>query len=214
MILALTSVGCARTIVDRAIRARGGELVGVTREVNARVYQGMPGDWSWELAYRAPRDLRWTLHTWGEEQSYVFADGRAIYTLGTARLPVPAGADESMLTQSRWLAVTSLDVLRQPTEASWRELPAAALPPAAVAGIEVRLRDGDTPYRLFFDAADRLIAAEGEISMPPIGSGLLRAHYQSFRDVDGYRLPYRIVYELDGKPFFDEEVVRYVVEPG
>jgi hypothetical protein len=211
---ALGATSCARTLVDRAIAARGGPLAGITREVRAEVHEGIPGDWTWELAYRAPRDVRWTLHTWGEEQSYVLEGGRASYTLGSARLPVPPEAMTSLATQSRWLAVTSLDVLREPALAAWTELPREGLPAGVASGLEARLLDGGPPYRLYFDDADRLVLAEGEIALPPIGSGHLRVRYRDFRETDGHSLPRRAIYELDGRPLLEEKVLGYTLDPG
>ena len=212
--VALGAAGCARSLVDRAIAARGGPLAGVTREVRAQVHEGIPGEWTWELAYRAPRDVRWTLHTWGDEQSYVLEGGRASYILGSARLAVPPEAQTSLDTQSRWLAVTSLDVLREPSIASWNELSRDQLPTGVAHGLEARLVEGGAPYRLFFDTDDRLVLAEGEVALPPIGSGHLRVRYQDFSETDGHWLPRRAMYELDGRPLLEEEVLRYTIVPG
>jgi hypothetical protein len=174
----------------------------------------MPGEWSWELAYRRPLDLRWTLHTWGEDQVYLLEDGRVSYRLGSATLPVPPEAGAGLLTQARWLAAVSLDALRDPAIATWTELPRAELPPDAVRGIAVRFAEGGSPYHLHFDADDRLVMAEGEVSLAPIGEGRLRVRFHDFRDTEGYLLPYHATYELDGRPFLDEEVMRYAIEPG
>jgi hypothetical protein len=210
----LAGAGCTRDLVERAIAARGGPLLGVTREVRAKVHQGIPGDWTWELGYRAPGDVRWTLHTWGEDQSYVLERGRVTFSLGASRLPAPPEATAAMITQSRWLAVVFLDVLRDRSAVSWRELAKNELPEGIAAGIEARFSADGPPYRLSFDADDLLVRAEGEVSLSPIGEGLLRVRYEDFRETQGYTLPYRAVYELEGNPLLEEEVVRYSIEPG
>lgn len=213
-LLLIASAGCKRDLVERAIAARGGPLLEVTREVRAKVHQGIPGDWTWEIGYRVPGDVRWTLHTWGEEQRYVLEQGRVSFFLGASRLPAPPEATAAMHTQSHWLGVVLLDVLRDRSAVSWSELSAEDLPAGVPAGIEARFSDGGPPYRLYFDDDDLLVRAEGEVSLPPIGEGRLRARFRDFRKTEGYVLPYRTDYELDGRPFFEEEVVRYSIVPG
>lgn len=208
--LAPGAVGCARTLVDRAIAARGGPLESLYREVDASVREGFPGEWTWQIAYRYPDLLRWTIETYGDEQSYVY-DGRAVVLyLGSAALPVDAPGAASFRTQARWFAVTALDVLQDSGRIEWHELPAAGLPAGIAHAVEARFLDDGALYRLFFDARDLLVAAEGDVALPPIGSGRLRAEYGEFRGVDGYTLAFAGRYTLSGRPLVDEQVRRYV----
>lgn len=178
------------------------------------MYRGVPGQWSWELAYRYPLALRWTLHTWAEDQAYVYeGEGHARLTLGGAEIPAPAAVERSLRSQARWVAVTNLDLLRDPKRAQWWEIPGDSLPPGVGSGLVARLSGGRSTYRLLFDAAGRLVAAEGEVDLHPIGSGLLRATFEEFRPVAGYVLPFRAHYELEGEPLLEEDVVSYRIGP-
>jgi hypothetical protein len=207
---ALVLAGCARGAVERAVAARGGLLHSSYREVDGSVHQGFPGEWSWEISYRTPDLLRWTIHTYGEDQSYVYDGRRVVLHLGTATLPVDPAAAAGFRTQARWFAVTSLDVLTDASLTTWEEIPVADLPPGVRRGLRASFRDGSGPYLLFFDDRDLLVAAEGDVALPPIGSGRLRADWQDFRDVGGFVLPFAGRYTLDGRPLMDERVRQWI----
>jgi len=180
------------------------------REVDVRVYEGFPGAWSWETGYRFPDLLRWTIHTYGEDQSFVFDGEEVILYLGTASLPVEPEAAASFRTQARWFAVSGLDVLADPERVHWQELPPAALPAGVAHGLTARFRDDGASYVLFFDERDLLVGLEGEVSIPPLGAGPLRAEYRDFRVVGGFIVPYATRYVLAGRPLADEVVLRAV----
>ena len=205
--LALGS-GCARPLLQRAIAARGGPLTTLSRDVEADVYAGFPGTWTWRFDYRVPDSLRWTIQTYGEEQSVSF-DGKAVrFYLGDAPVAAPPGLGD-FRSQVRWLTVTTLDALADDDQIVVRELAASELPAGAASGLAVTYRDDGARYGLYFDAADLLIAAEGPIVLPTIAAGQMHAAFTEFGAAGEYRLPYRGSYTLDARPFFDERILRY-----
>lgn len=208
-LLLLLASGCARPLVERAIAARGGPLPRVSREVEARVYRAFPGTWRWRIDYAVPDLLRWTLETYGDEQSYVY-DGEALrYYLGSGLVTADPAAASGFRTQVRWIALTNLDVLASHAGLRLEELDAGRLPPGVAAGLHATYADGAV-YELYFDAGDLLVGARGPIVVPAVGAGELRATFGGFRDVSGYLLPQRGRYTLDGEPLFDETILRWV----
>jgi len=204
------ATGCARGLLERAIAARGGALSSLSRVVEAEVHAGFPGRWQWRFDYRVPDQLRWTLDTYGEEQSFAF-DGRAVsFYLGSARVAAAPPAVEDFRSHVRWIAVTTLDVLAIADDLVVRDLEPGELPAEVVAGLLATYRDDGARYALYFDEADLLVAAEGPIVLPTIAAGKMSASYSQFRNAAGYLLPYHGSYTLDGQPFFDETVLRYV----
>ena len=197
-------MACTPPLVGRAIQARGGPLPSYSKAVDVEVWTGIPGDWSWELAYRVPESFRWSLDTWAAPQRILF-DGRMVrHQLGSAMMP-PAAADRAVRSQARWFAVTSLDVLVDP-RTSWSELPAAQLPPGMSRGLIARWEDDPAVFELFFDEKALLKRARGHVSLGPIGEGLLEANFADYRKVDGFWLPFAVAYRLDGEPLMRESV--------
>mgnify|MGYP001349783479 CR=1 FL=1 len=215
LLLAVVASGCSRSLLERAIDARGGVLQSLSRTATANVVRGFAGEWRWRFDYRVPDRLRWTIETYGEEQSVAF-DGRTVrYFLGSAALPTTPAALGDFASIVRWTSVTTLDALAQHPDAFVRELPSGELPPGAAAALEVRYRSDGAQYVLSFDDADRLVAAEGPIVVPTIASGRLRATWTEFATTDGYVLPRIGDYTIDGEPFFREIVLRWVPnDPG
>jgi len=201
--------GCAANAVERSIAARGGPLPVALRQVEATVYQGFPGTWTWEIAQRRPDFVRWTIHTYGEEQSYVFDGRRVLLFLGSASMPVTGDAARNFRTQARWLAVTGLDVLRDGNQVAWEEVPPAEVPAGAARGLRVRYLDDGSTYLLWFDARDLLVAAEGEVAVPPIGAGRLHADFSDFAATGGFTLPRAGRYTLGGAPLMEERILAW-----
>jgi hypothetical protein len=201
---------CSNALIDRAIRARGGEMQSLERQVDATVYKEFPGEWTWEMAYREPDLFRWTLQVAGEDQSYVYDGSKVTLYLGSAALPVDPAAEMSFRSQARFIAVTMLDDVAHEREARITETPATEVPKDAARGLRVRFPADGTVYDLFFDASDLLVAASGPVSMPPVGGGTLRAEYSDFRPVAGYTLPFRVRYTLNGEPLAEERVKQLV----
>lgn len=211
--MALALAGCAALapparLVDAAIRARGGPLARFSRESEADVYYGFPGTWRWHIAFLGPDRLRFTLRTSAEDQHYV-SDGETVRTyLGSALLSEEPARDACFATVARWIAITSLDALR---EMSWTELPAGALPPGAARGLRAHCAEApEDPYHLYFDRSLRLVEARGPVSIPGIGSGTLGARFSDFRRAGRYTLPFAATCTLNGEPFFDERVLSVV----
>ncbi len=210
-VLVFFLAGCSPNLVERAIDARGGAIESYRKEVEADVEAGIPGQWSWALAYRAPDSFRWSLHTFGEEQILLFDGETARHQLGGALLPATS-ADDAVRSQAQWFAVTSLDVLRT-EEVHWEEVPAGDLPPGVARGLRARFAGSQTSFELFFDRSTLLVGARGPVALAPIGAGLLDATFSDFRSVDGYRLPHRGEYRLDGVPLMRERVLDWKVNP-
>lgn len=195
---------CTQTLVERAIEARGGSMASYRKEVDAQVALGIPGEWSWEVAYRVPESFRWTLYTFGEEQRLLYDGTHTTHQLGSATLP-PSTADEGVRSQAHWFAVTSLDVLEGPG-VTWAEMPASGLPPGVARGLSARFDGHPGAFDLFFDERGLLRRARGPVSMQPVGAGWLEATFSDYREVDGYRLPFSGEYRLDDQPLMRETV--------
>src|SRR5262245_24062168 len=76
--LAAAALGCApRPLLERAIRARGGPLGSLVRQVDAEVYAAFPGTWQWRTAFMLPDRYAWTVFTTGEPMHYLF-DGQVV----------------------------------------------------------------------------------------------------------------------------------------
>lgn len=209
-LLLLAASGCARPLLERAIAARGGTLESLSRASTAEVTRGFPGEWAWRFDYRVPDRLRWTIETYGEEQSIAYDGTTVRYFLGSARLPETPAALADFASIVRWTSVTTLDALARDPGVALRELPRDETPPGAASALEVRYRSDGARYVLSFDAADRLVAAEGPIAVPTIAAGRMRAAYEDFVTVDGYVLPRVGAYTIDGAPFFRETVRRWL----
>src|SRR5215475_15480615 len=97
----LLASACSNALIDRAIRARGGSLESLERQVDATVYKEFPGEWSWEMAYYTPDLFRWTLHVAGDQQSYVYDGSNVTLFLGSASIPVDPMAAMSFRSQAR-----------------------------------------------------------------------------------------------------------------
>lgn len=210
VLLALWTGGCARPLLERAIAARGGALQSLSRASTADVVRGFPGEWAWRFDYRVPDRLRWTIETYGEEQSISYDGTTVRYFLGSAALPEAPAALGDFSSIVRWTSVTTLDALARDPDVALRELSRDELPSGAVAALEVRYRSDGARYVLSFDGADRLVAAEGPIAVPTIATGRMRATYDDFTTTDGYVLPRVGDYTIDGAPFFRENVRLWV----
>lgn len=209
LIVTVTCAGCTRPLLERAIAARGGPLETLSRESTAEVDRGFPGTWAWRFDYRVPDRLRWTIETYGEEQSVAYDGTRVRYFLGSGSLPEVPAALSDFASIVRWTSVTTLDALVSDPRATVRELPVAERPAGAASALEVRYDDGAS-YVLAFDARDRLVAAEGPVVVPTVAAGRMHATYTDFADAGGYLLPGTCSYSIDGQPFFREHVVRWV----
>ena len=210
VVLSVSLSACAPSLVERAIAARGGPLRSFSREVDAKVYRGVPGDWRWRSVFLVPESYRWTLRTYGEDQTYSYDGKTVIAFLGDAPIPAPASAVSSFRTHARWFAVTSLDVLLDRQRVTWSEVGRGALPGDAAWGIRARYLDSGEAYTLFFDERNLLVGAEGAVSIAPFGEGEMRAKFGEFRRVGDYVVPWAASYTLDGAPLFDERVLVFV----
>lgn len=211
----LVASGCGEghetgSLLERAIRARGGPLASLSRESELRVYYGFPGLWRWRYAFTGPDGYRLTLLTRGEAQHYLY-DGETVRGfIGSSQVTTEPGDASCVRNHGRWLALIGLDMLADPQRFSIEELPLGSLPAGATRGVRARCLVSGATFDLGFDAELRLIAAEGPIELPGLGEGRIRARFEDFREVGGYRLPFVAHYEFHDQPFFDEHVVEFV----
>ena len=195
--------GCSRTLVEQAIEARGGAMSTYSRVVSAEVLSGMPGTWAWEVDFEVPSSFRWSLETFGEDQTLLF-DGETVrYRLGAILLPARPG-DAATRSQARWFGVTTLDVL---TEAGvrWRELDPSEIPGPYRRGLRATFDDLEEPFDLLFDEDLLLGRASGMLAVPPIGRGRVDATFSDYRRVGGLLLPFEADYHLEGRPYMVEK---------
>jgi hypothetical protein len=199
------------TLVERAIRARGGTLNGIARTAEADVYAGFPGAWRWHTVFKPPDRYAWSIDTAGEPNHYVY-DGEAVRAfVGDHEVSAAAPASAPLTTHARFTAVAHLDVLRG-AGVRIAELGADELPAGATAGLRVRLPEGAT-YRLGFDSRLLLLWLSGPANLQPLGEGELTARFEDFRRVHGYLLPYRIVYGFQGSRLADERATAVCPNP-
>ncbi len=210
--------GCAlpvgRSLLARAIDARGGPIERIERSSEGLVHVGLPGRWQWRLVFEPPERMRFTLVTAGEDQDWV-TDGRTASTLlGSTVVSSEPLADSQELSAVRWVAAVHLDALRDPAIFRTRELPPEDVPEGRFAALEGTTTDAPAMrYRLVFDRQLRLVEAEGPLSIPAVGSGRVHAVFSDFRWVDGRRLPFEVRYRLDETPLLEEHVVEQHVSP-
>ena len=98
--------GCApRPLVERAIRARGGPLATLVREIESDVYAGFPGTWRSRTTFMFPDHYAWTVETAAEATHYLF-DGHAVRGfVGGREVSVDAGPGAPLRTQARFFSV-------------------------------------------------------------------------------------------------------------
>jgi hypothetical protein len=204
---ALATSGCVRRpLVERAIRARGGPLVSLVREVEADVYQGFAGKWRWRTVFLAPDRYAWTIFTTGEPQHHLFDGARARSFIGPREVTLDASPAAPLRSHARFTAVVNLDALLLPgVYVAPIGLP--DLPAGIATGLAVTLAEDGTSYRLGFDEATRLVWVAGPVSLPPLGEGELEARLSDFRRVHGLLLPFRIAYSFRGQRLADEQAL-------
>ena len=211
--LLLVVPACApRSIVPRAIRARGGPLAGFVRDAEAEVYFGFPGTWLWRATFLVPDRYAWTILTAGEPDHYLY-DGQTVRTfVGGQFVGQRAGAADPLRTHARFTAVVNLDALLLP---GVRLAPLASvdLPPDTADGVDVVFADDGSRYRVAFDARTLLVHAEGPVALPPLAATSLVARYADFRRTGRWWLPYRTDYTLEGRPLAVERTHALCPEP-
>jgi hypothetical protein len=198
------AAGCATgSLVERAIRARGGPVGAVVLDAEADVRQGYPGRWRWRRVFAAPERYAWTITTSGEPLHYLF-DGTVVRAfVGGALTATDASPVAPLRSQARFVAVTLLDALRRPG-VRVAALPADALPSGVSAGLAVTFPEDGERYTVLFDAGLRPVRIEGPIDLSPVGRGRLVARQDDFREVGRRLLPHHVVWELDGVELADE----------
>ena len=212
-VLALLA-GCApRPLLARAIRARGGPLDGVVREVEARVLRGVPGIWTWRTVFAVPDRYAWTIYTAAEPNHLLF-DGTTARTFAGGQLVASeAGTTAVLRTHARFTAAMNLDALLLPGVQT-APLTAAELPAGAVSGLVAVYADDGSRYRLGFDARDLVVVCEGPIALPPVAAGRLEARPSDYRRERRWLLPHATAYALDGAPLAAETARAVCPAPG
>jgi hypothetical protein len=209
------AAGCApRPLLERAIRARGGPLTSMVRQVEAEVYLAFPGTWRWRTVYMIPDRYAWTIFTAGEPNHYLF-DGTTVRAFIGGR-EVSADTDPSapLRSHARFTAVVNLDALRLPGVRT-ALLSEAELPAGTSAGLAVVLADDGSQYRLGFDGRGLLVWAEGPVRLPPLGEGRVVARFSDFRRVAGMLVPFQTSYTLGSERLADERTLAVCpADPG
>lgn len=210
--LLLVAVADARTtLLERAIRARGGPLASIVRRVEADVHSGFPGLWTARLAYRTPDRWALTIDTTGAPDSYTW-DGEAARTvIGSRIMAVDRSRTAPLRSQARFFAVVYLDALRS-ADVELTPLASAELPPGVVEGLAITWRDDRSRYRLGVDAEDRVVWVRGPVQLPPFGTGELTVRFADFRRAGGVVLPWRAEYYLAGAPVLEERTLSVCLD--
>src|SRR5207244_7444389 len=201
-------------LLERAIRARGGPLASMARQVETEVYLAFPGTWRWRTVYMVPDRYAWTIFTAAEPDHYLF-DGTTVRAFIGGR-EVSADTDPSapLRSHARFTAVVNLDALRLPGVRA-APLSRAELPPGASAGLAVVLADYGSRYRLGFDGRGLLVWAEGPVRLPPLGQGQVVARFSDFRRVAGFLVPFRTSYTFGDERLADERALAVCpADPG
>ena len=208
----LLLAGCApRPLVARAIRARGGPLHSLVREVEAEVRMGIPATWRWRTVFLLPDRYAWTIYTTGEPDHYL-TDGRTTRAFVGSRLVTEEAGPTALRTHARFTAVQNLDALLLPGVAV-EALAAGDLPAGTTAGLAVVFADDGARYRLGFDAQDRLVYVAGALALPPFADGQVEARVTEFRRVQGLELPSRTTYRIGERVLSEERTLAACPDP-
>jgi hypothetical protein len=199
--------GCApRTLLERAIRARGGSLETIVRDVEATVHAGFPGVWRWRTGFRAPDRYAWSVATNVGFDHYLLDGGTVRVFVGERLVAAEPAAGAALRTHARFTAVVHLDALRLPG-VQVAPLPPDVLPAGTVAGLAVAFADTGDRYTVGLDERLLVVAVEGPVSLAPYGAGTLGARYEEFRPANGFLLPHRTTYVFRGAPLADERAI-------
>lgn len=207
LLLAALAAGCLpRPFVERAIRARGGALDTLVREVESDVHAAFPGTWRWRTAFMAPDRYAWTIFTAGEPNHFLF-DGVVVRGfIGSREVSVDRAPDAPLRSHARFTAIAQLDALRLPG-VHVQPLADGELPAGVVAGLAVALADDGARYRLGFDREMLLVWVEGPIRLLPLGEGTLTARFGDFRRTGGFLLPFATSYTFGGAALAEERAL-------
>lgn len=212
--LCASMAGCApRSLVERAIRARGGPIRSIVTHTEAEVYLGVPGVWQMTRAFLVPNLMVWTIVTAADPIQQVF-DGTAVRLyVGSAEVSVDASPGAPLRSEAQWTAALNLDALRAP-DVTVTVLARAQLPAEAREGVLATFPDG-ARYRLGFDEALRLVWAQGPVDLSPFGAGELTARFTEHRRVGDRRVPFAVTYWLDERRLAREHVLVACIDlPG
>lgn len=207
--------GCAPpSLVAEALRARGGRLPSLVRDVELDVYRGFPGRWRLRTAFLVPDRYAWTVLTMGEPDHYLF-DGAVVRVfVGDRPVGSEAGAGAPLRTLARFTAVVGLDALLLP---GVRVAPLApeVVPAGVATALEAMFADDGSRYEIGFDTRRLVVWAAGPVTLPPIGRGRLEARYAEPRRVGGRLLAHRAEYVFAGQPLAVERTLAACPEaPG
>jgi len=204
--------GCApASLLDRAIRARGGPLTAVMLRAEANVHVGFPGRWQYTRAFLLPNRYAWSIETATEPQVHLF-DGTTVRSfIGAAEVAEDASPGAPLRSHARWTAVVNLDALHAPG-IQLTPLPATALPAGVSEGLSARFPDGQT-YRLGFDERTLLVWTEGPLDLWPVAKGIATVRYSDHRATASRLLPFAAAYAIGGRRVAEERVLAACVDP-
>lgn len=174
------------------------------------MHEGFQGAWRWQIVYRVPEQLRVVLRTSADDQR-LESDGEVVRTyVGSALVSQEPARTSGVAALARFVALTNLDVLADGSRVAWSELPDAERTAGVARALRAGFRDApERSLRLGFDASLRLVSAEGVVTVPGLGEGLLEARYSDYRRTEGRWLPFDIRYRFRGAPLLDERVVTW-----
>ena len=204
-VLSILPAGCqSRSLLERAIRARGGALRGLVSSLEAQVHRGFPGTWEYERVFVSPDLYAWKIVTTAAPLYHLYDGSTARSFVGSAEVGSDTSPRAPLRSHARWFAVVNLDHLAAPG-VTVTPLAGDDLPPGVREGLSAAFADGAV-YRLGFDAGTLLVWAQGPADLSPLGSGELTARFSAHRPVDGLLLPFAVSYSLAGEPLADETV--------
>jgi len=212
LLVVSTASACApRALLERAIRARGGALPGLVRDVDATLTAEYPGTWSATETFQRPERFAWTIETFGEPNHYLF-DGEAVRAfIGTALVSTDTDPGAPLRTHARFMAVILLDVLGEPG-VTVEDLPKERLPMGTTSGLACRFPD-ETEFVLGFDADARLVSVDGPLDLPGAGVVRVQAELSEYVRVAAWSLPTRIRYRMGDRLLIDERARALCPDP-
>src|SRR5690349_12141085 len=111
--LVVVASGCVpRSLLERAIAARGGPLRTLVRRVEADVRIGFPGRWEARTVLLVPDRYALTIETATEADHYLFDGATMRAFIGDAPVAVERNRASALASQARFAAVVNLDALR------------------------------------------------------------------------------------------------------
>jgi hypothetical protein len=190
--------------IQRAIEARGGPIRSMVRWFEADVRMQVPGIWQGRIVFVAPDRYALTIVTMGETNHHIY-DGARVRSFIGNHLVATQDSRAPLVSQAKFEAAVNLDALLDPA-VRVESLPATALPPGVVTGVEVIPSPDGNRYRLGFDRRMLLVWAAGPLDFSPFGRGEIEVTFDDFRLFGGLQLPVHATYTAGGSVLLDQRM--------